>query len=95
MPGDDLFGLQRALLHSGAQTVLAGLWDVYDDTGPLLTRRFFSELARSVAAPRALARSQRAMLAELRRSKEVEPWIHPYFWAVYTVSGDDRTGAPR
>ncbi len=89
--GDDLFGLQRALLHSGAQTVVSSQWDVYDDTGPKVTRRFFSELAAGVAVPQALAHSQRAMLADLRNSGQVEPWIHPYFWAVFTVSGDDRT----
>ena len=34
LPGDDLFGLQRAFLHGGARTVVAGLWDVYDGTCP-------------------------------------------------------------
>ena len=24
-----------------------------------------------------------------------EPWLHPYFWAVYTLAGDDRTGVGR
>jgi hypothetical protein len=36
LPGDDLFGLQRAFLQAGAHSVVAGLWDVYDGTGPLL-----------------------------------------------------------
>ena len=34
LPGDDLFGIQRALLQSGARTVVSGLWDVYDGTRP-------------------------------------------------------------
>src|SRR2546421_634012 len=29
MPGDDLYGLQRALLQAGANTIVSGLWDVY------------------------------------------------------------------
>ena len=37
LPGDDLFGLQRALLQA-ARTVVAGLWDVYDGTAPELIR---------------------------------------------------------
>jgi hypothetical protein len=27
----------------------------------------------------------------LRDTKQDEPWLHPYFWAVYTAAGDDRT----
>ena len=91
LPGDDLFGLQRALLHSGSRTVVAGLWDVYDGTGPELMQRLFTALAKGHATPQALAQSQRAFLARLRDSNELEPWLHPYFWAVYNVTGDDRT----
>lgn len=92
LPGDELFGLQRAFLRAGTRTAVAGLWDVYDGTGPELTRGLFQGLANGKAAPAALADAQRTFLNELRRSKEAEPWLHPYFWAVYTVNGDDRTG---
>lgn len=91
LPGDDLFGIQRALIHSGARTVVAGLWDVYDGTGPIVMGEFFTQLAAGRPAHTALAGSQRALLARLRASDEVEPWLHPYFWAVYTAIGDDRT----
>ncbi len=90
LPGDDLFGLQRALLHAGSRTVVAGLWDVYDGTGPELMQGLFVALAAGRSAPQALAASQRGFLARLRDSDEVEPWLHPYFWAVYNVVGDDR-----
>lgn len=91
LPGDDLFGLQRALLHSGTRTVIAGVWDVYDGTGPELMNGLFHELVAGKPVPQALADSQRAFLSRLRQSDQVEPWLHPYFWAVYTVTGDDRT----
>ena len=91
LPGDDLFGLQRALFQGGARTVVAGLWDVYDDTGPPLIREFLQELAQGKPAPAAMALSQRMFLKNLRSSTATEPWLHPYFWAVYTVTGDDRT----
>lgn len=90
LPGDDLFGLQRAALHGGARGVVAGLWDVYDGTGPELMRRFFEGLAAGKTAPASLAHAQRELLASLRASRDVEPWLHPYFWAVYTFIGDDR-----
>jgi len=91
LPGDDLFGLQRALLHAGARSVVSGMWDVYDGTGPELMRSFFEELVEGNRVPAALANSQRALLNRLRASQQVEPWLHPYFWAVYTAVGDDRT----
>jgi CHAT domain-containing protein len=93
LPGDDLFGLQRALLQAGARTVVAGLWDVYDGTAPELIRGLLDRVAAGQAAPAALAQSQREFLKKLRASGDPEPWLHPYFWAVYTVAGDDRTGA--
>jgi CHAT domain-containing protein len=91
LPGDDLFGLQRAFLQSGARTVVSGLWDVYDGTAPELMKGFFQRLAVGQPACVALAESQRAFVNRLRESKGVEPWLHPYFWSVYTAAGDDRT----
>jgi CHAT domain-containing protein len=91
LPGDDLFGLQRALLQSGARTVVTGQWDIYDATGPMIMTYFFEQLERGKTAPEALADAQRHFLAGLRASTDPEPWLHPYFWAVYTVAGDDRT----
>jgi CHAT domain-containing protein len=90
LPGDDLFGLQRAFLQAGARAVVSGLWDVYDGTGPELMGGFFRNLSGGATAPTALAASQRGFLKKLRESKEVEFWLHPYFWAMYTVTGDDR-----
>jgi CHAT domain-containing protein len=90
LPGDDLFGMQRALLRAGARTVVSGLWDVYDGTGPELMQEFFQQLSAGRPVPTALANSQRALLNRLRCSQQVEPWLHPYFWAVYTSAGDDR-----
>jgi CHAT domain-containing protein len=91
LPGDDLFGLQRAFLASGARTVVSGLWDVYDETAPELMNGLFTRMARGEPAAAGLADAQRAFLAKQKASAKVEPYIHPYFWAVYTAAGDDRT----
>ncbi len=90
MAGDDLFGLVRAFLQAGCRTVVSGLWDVYDGTGPELIKVFFENIAQGFSVPESLANSQRAFLKNLRSSKGFEPWLHPYFWAVYTISGDHR-----
>lgn len=89
LPGDDLFGLQRAFLQAGTRTVVSGLWDVYDGTAPQLMDGFFRRVASGLPASAALAESQRAFLHELRQAKQVQPWLHPYFWAVFTVAGAD------
>lgn len=92
LPGDDLFGLQRAFLQAGARTVVAGLWDVYDLTGPELMQRFFASVAKGTPAAESLAVAQRGFLQKLRSTSPGDPFVHPYFWAVYSVAGDPRTG---
>ncbi len=89
MPGDDLFGLRRAMLHSGAGAVIAGVWDIYDGTAPLITRELFKGLSTGQTAAAALRTAQRKFLQEQRELGPRNPWTHPYFWAVYTVTGND------
>jgi CHAT domain-containing protein len=91
LPGDDLFGIQRAFLQSGVRTVVSGQWDVFDRTAPDLTLAFFKNLDAGQGAAKALNEAQRGFLANLRKSPKNQPWLHPYFWAVFTVAGDDRT----
>lgn len=89
-PSDEVRCLSRAFLQSGARTVVSTLWDVDDGAGPELMRRCFDHLARGESAVKALAESQRAFLRQSRGARD-DPWGHPYFWAVYTAAGDDRT----
>lgn len=91
MPGDDLFGLQRAFLYAGARTVVSGTWDVYDKTGPLIVDVFMKNLASGKDVPAAMASAQRSFLAKQREEGDGNPWTHPYFWSVYNITGDDRT----
>jgi CHAT domain-containing protein len=93
LPGDDLFGMQRALLARGSGTVVSGLWDIFDSTAPDLVRGFCTRLDAGSGAATALAETQRDFLARWRAAEpEVMRFLtHPYYWAVFTVSGDDRT----
>ena len=90
LPGDDLFGLQRAFLTAGARTVLAGLWDVYDGTAPELMGDCLNRLAAGQPVGQAVADSRRAFLKKYSETGKAEPYLHPYFWAVYGLLGDDR-----
>ncbi len=94
LPGDDLFGVQRAMLQSGARTVVSGLWDIYDNTAPDIMKDFWIRIASGTSAPQALAEAQRVYLKTWREFPQ-EPLrflTHPYYWSVFTVAGDDRTG---
>ncbi len=95
LPGDDLFGLERAFLNAGTSTIVTGLWDVYDGTGPSLMKSLFAELVAGKPAAAALAEAQRTFLKERRQGGPSDPWIHPYFWAVYTISGSELTALER
>jgi CHAT domain-containing protein len=87
LSGDDLFGVQRAFLSSGARLVLSGYWDVYDGTAPILIRRFHELLLDKNQASQALATSQREFLESCRSSPKNDPRVHPYFWAVFGICG--------
>jgi CHAT domain-containing protein len=92
LSGDDLFGLQRALMQSGARTVIAGLWDVYDGKAPELMNGVFQRMINGEPAAAALAGAQRDFIKKQRgRPEPYRYFTHPYFWAVYSVCGDDRT----
>ena len=95
LPGDDLFGIQRALLHSGARAVVAGMWDVYDSTGPIIIDGLLKHLAEGESAPAALAGAQRDFMKQQRAEGATNPWTHPYFWAVYTLTGDGRVNCEK
>ncbi len=86
-PGDDLFGLQRAFLYSGARSVLSGLWDVHDGTAPGLIRRFHEILLSGKSPSQSLAQSQREFLQKNRSGGASNPLTHPYFWSVFCVAG--------
>jgi CHAT domain-containing protein/tetratricopeptide (TPR) repeat protein len=87
LPGDDLFGLQRAILQSGAKSVVSGLWDVYDDTAPELVKSTMTNFNGGQTISRSLAEAQREFLKTRKEAGPSDPWVHPYFWAVYTCSG--------
>lgn len=90
LPGDDLFGMQRAFLQSGSRTVIAGLWDVYDGTAPDLMKGFFERFEKGQPVALALQDSQRDFLEKLRATGKTEPYLHPYFWSVYSLVGSER-----
>jgi CHAT domain-containing protein len=68
------------------------LWDVYDGKAPELMNGVFQRLSKGESTAEALAGSQREFIKKYRDLPEPRRYFtHPYFWAVYSVWGDDRT----
>lgn len=95
LPGDDVCGIQRALLQGGARTVISGLWDIYDSTTPELMADVYRQINDGHSATAALSVAQRNYLKLWRGTDQptLRFLTHPYYWAVFTAAGDDRTGA--
>ncbi len=93
LESDDFFGLERALLSSGARTVISGIWDVSDGTTPEITESMMGELAKGKPIAEAMAVAQRKHLQKWRGSKPdvMQLMSHPYYWSCLNVVGDHRT----
>jgi CHAT domain-containing protein len=76
--GDELLGLMRGLLSTGAQSLLLTLWDVHDRTTAAFMSYFYERLCAGSNKARAL---KEAML-EVRK---LNP--HPWYWAPFFLVG--------
>lgn len=61
VPGDELLGLQRALLYAGAPTVVCTLWEAADLVALLVMERFYTGLRQGFRAAVALRDAQVAV----------------------------------
>jgi CHAT domain-containing protein len=77
--GEGLVGFAWALLHAGARSVVAGLWDVNDRSTLELMTALYTGLDAQLDAPAALR------AAKLRLLQRDSPFRHPYYWAPFEV----------
>lgn len=82
--GDGVYGLRRALVVAGAETVVTSLWKVDDEATRDLMVAYYGALERGGGRGDALRQAQLAMRADPARR-------HPYFWATFIAVGDWRT----
>jgi CHAT domain-containing protein len=81
--GEGLVGFAWAFLHAGARNVIAGLWDVNDES----TSRLMDVLYRELAAGSSPADALRT--AKLSLAESTGNLRKPYYWApfqLYTVA---------
>jgi CHAT domain-containing protein len=76
--GDEITGLTRTFLTAGADTVVASLWKVSDQSTATLMVEFYRRLARGMGPAAALRESALAVRAQ---------YPHPFYWAPFVVTG--------
>ncbi len=81
--GDEIIGFTRSLLSAGANSIVASLWPVADDSTDLLMGRLYKELA----AGRDLMASMQMAQLEVQKNRR---FAHPFFWAPFNVIGNGR-----
>jgi len=77
--GEGLVGFAWGFLRAGARQVVAGLWDVDDQSTSQLMAAFYREIAAGAAPADAL---RRAKLAMLRAGGN---FAKPYYWAPFQI----------
>jgi CHAT domain-containing protein len=78
--GQGVYGLRRAFLVAGAETVVMSLWKVNDMTTRELMEAYYSNLLAGQGRATALREAMRSL-----RARE----FHPHYWAPFIVLGRD------
>jgi CHAT domain-containing protein len=78
--GEGVYGLRKAFLVAGAETLVTNLWKVNDET----TYQFMEDYYRKLLPGQGRAAALRRAMQSLR---ETHP--HPYFWAPFIPIGRD------
>jgi CHAT domain-containing protein len=79
-PGQGVYGLHRAFLVAGAETVVMSLWKVNDETTRALMEAYYSNLLAGQGRAMALREAMRTL-------RLVRP--HPHYWAPFIAMGQD------
>ena len=79
--GQGVYGLRRAFLVAGAETLVTSLWQVNDAATGKLMQKYYQKLLKEKKGR--LEGMQEAM-KEIR-----EKYTHPYYWAPFMVTGSD------
>ncbi len=77
--GEGVFGLRRAFVLAGVDTLVMSLWKVPDDETSELMTNYYAELLRGTGRADALRTAQ-------LRVREHNP--QPFFWAAFICQGD-------
>ena len=80
--GDGVYGLRRALVVAGAESLVMSLWQVDDEATKELMVGYYKRLAEGRPRSSALRDIQLQLLSEPK-------YKHPYYWASFLPAGDN------
>ncbi len=82
--GEGIMNFSQAFQQAGSESVIMSMWNVDDKSTSDLFSKFYDALAKGQSKSSALRE------AKLEFIKSGDPLIsHPYFWASFTLFGDD------
>ncbi|MCI0614345.1 CHAT domain-containing protein [bacterium] len=79
--GEGVYGLRRAFVLAGTETLLMSLWAVSDSVTHEIMTSYYKNLKQGLGRGEALRQVQLNMLKDKRRQ-------HPYYWASFIQSGE-------
>ena len=82
--GQGVYGLRRAVLQAGAETVVGTLWSVEEKSASELAKKYMTRLWTDKKATRVGAMEE--AMKEMRKDPR---YSHPHYWASFVVMGMD------
>ena len=79
--GEGVYGLRRAFVLAGAESLVMSLWPVSDRATRELMTSYYENLNKGLGRSEALKQVQLGMLKR-------NPQLHPFYWANFIQSGD-------
>jgi CHAT domain-containing protein len=79
--GEGVYGLRRAFVLAGAESLLMSLWPASDYTTHKVMADYYKNLKQGFGRGESLRRVQLDMLKRDRQ-------LHPFYWANFIQSGD-------
>ena len=79
--GEGVYGLRRALVLAGAETLVMSLWPVSDYVTREMMSEYYKGLRQGLGRGEALRQVKFAMLKRKDRQ-------HPFYWASFIQSGE-------
>lgn len=79
--GEGVYGLRRAFVLAGAETLIMSLWPASDYSTRTLMTSYYRNLKQGLGRGAALRQAQLEMLKR-------NPQLHPFYWANFIQSGE-------